>query len=346
MHWQLFLISSLLSPPSSPSPSLQGSTTKILFSPQMPTSHTHLESPNSMHLNGSPDSPSSPRPQSSWKSVFRFPNSSSKKLPSNGSPLLHETQPLPVSSHRSVSHTLVTPTASLTPITYLSDQRSSYNSSNTQSSDTNGGLTSRSPYMTPQSRPYPRYSQPKSTEALSAATPPRSRQHTKSERARPNNPRLQPPPRSLPLTVDPSQSPFSPNPPTPSRSRTNGPLSPKSVSASASRFIRRVASAPNAKGLFSMGSRSSSAITKNGLLAPANTVLPLPQLVSSSSDQGQDSLETVSSGSSRGRISRLNPPMTAPVSGPRGVSQHGLQPGKAAFRRTYSSNSIKVRQVR
>ena len=41
--------------------------------------------------------------------------------------------------------------------------------------------------------------------------------------------------------------------------------------------------------------------------------------------------------------------MTAPVKGMNGVgSQHGLAPvpGKVAFRRTYSSNSIKVRQVR
>lgn len=40
--------------------------------------------------------------------------------------------------------------------------------------------------------------------------------------------------------------------------------------------------------------------------------------------------------------------MTAPANGPNGVvNQHGLAPvpGKVAFRRTYSSNSIKVRQV-
>lgn len=312
----------------------------------MPTFHTQLESPSFTNTKQRDSSPCSPRTQPSWKSVFRFPSSSSKKLPINGSPLLLQTQALPVSAHSSVSHTPVTPTPSLNAVSYLSDQRTSYNSSLTQSSDSNGSQTSRGPYVTLQSRAYSHYSQPKSPEALSAATLSRSRQHTKSERTRPSNTRLPPSPRIVPLTADPSQV---PSLPTPSRSRTNGPLSPKSVSASASRFIRRVASAPNAKGLFSMGSRSSYATTKNGLLAPSDNVPPLPQLVSSSSDQGEDSLETVSSGSSRGRISRLNTPMTAPVNGLNGVaSQRGLPPpaGKVAFRRTYSSNSIKVRQVR
>ncbi|KDR83546.1 hypothetical protein GALMADRAFT_55812 [Galerina marginata CBS 339.88] len=302
---------------------------------------TPTHSPSFSHrksVNGTPDSHPSPKPQSSWKSVFRFPNSSSKKLPTTGSPLLLETQPLPASAHSSFLQTPVTPTASVNPA-YLSDQRSSYNSSNTQSSDSNGG---RGPYITPQGHSYSHYSQPKSTDALSVATPSRSRQHTKSERARPNLSRLQSSSRLPPLTADPSQVSFPPTPSTPSKSRTNGPLSPRSVSATATRFIRRVASAPNAKGLFSMGSRSSSAITKNGFLAPADTVPPLPPLVSS--EQGQDSLETVSSGSSRGRISRPMPPPTAPLNG---VSvANGLPvPGKVAFRRTYSSNSIKVRQV-
>ncbi|KAF8914096.1 kinase-like domain-containing protein [Gymnopilus junonius] len=276
-------------------------------------------------LNGPPDSHSSPRSQSSWKSVFRFPNSSSKKLPYTGSPQIFDSPPLPVPTPSTVSLTPVTPTtASLNPA-YLSDQRSSYNSSNTQSSDSNAGQPSRGSYMIPQNLSYIPHPQQRSTDALSVASPGKARQYTKSERARPNVSRLNSSPRIPPLTAGPSQTSFTPQPPTPSRSRTNGPLSPKSVSASASRFIRRVASAPNAKGLFSLGSRSSTT-TKNGFLAPADTVPPMPQLVSSSSDQGQDSLETVSSGSSR-------------------VANGLTPPGKVAFRRTYSSNSIKVRQV-
>ncbi|KAG6880290.1 hypothetical protein C0992_000067 [Termitomyces sp. T32_za158] len=107
------------------------------------------------------------------------------------------------------------------------------------------------------------------------------------------------------------------------------------MGASASRFIRRVASAPNAKGLFSLGSRSTST-TKNGLLAPADMVPPLPSMVSNSLEH-TDSLETVSSGSSRGRPSRPPPSSYAKT--------RDCNAGKAAFRRTYSSNSIKVRQV-
>ncbi|KAH9482853.1 Serine/threonine-protein kinase nrc-2 [Psilocybe cubensis] len=312
-----------------------------------PTIDPVLDSPPYVHsksANGSPSShPSSPRAQSAWKSVFRFPNSSSKKLQSTGSPVIVETQPLPISTQSGVTHIPVASSASLNPA-YLSDQRSSYNSSNTQSSDSNGGLASpRNLYMTPRSTSYSYHTQPKSTDALSVGTPSRQRQHTKSERARPTLTKLQASSsRAPPLTADPSQTSFLPTPPTPSKPRTNGPLSPRSVSASASRFIRRVASAPNAKGLFSMGG-SKSATTKNGFLAPADTLPPIPPLMSSSLEQGQDSLETVSSGSSRGRISR-----PTPSSGSLNVvaAAHGLPPvpGKVAFRRTYSSNSIKVRQ--
>jgi protein-serine/threonine kinase len=104
------------------------------------------------------------------------------------------------------------------------------------------------------------------------------------------------------------------------------------MGASASRFLRRVASAPNAKGL--LGHKSSQTTTKNGLLAPSNTVPPLP--APSHVSNGSGSIETTSSGSSRGRYgSTLTPPTK--------FSPDGA--GKAAFRRTYSSSSIKVRQV-
>ena len=258
------------------------------------------------------------RTQSPWKAVFRLPNASSKRLAVPPSPSL------PSSAASSI---ITAPsTASLAPGPYHDPLRSSYHSSSTQSS-------TESQFGQPST---PHYS-----------TPPRQRQYTRSERSRPNIPRLAPTPPSphLPTlhTPEPSQSAFAPPP---QRSRTNnGPLSPRSVGATASRFIRRVASAPNAKGLFSMGSRST-ATTKNGLLAPAESVPPMPSLVSSSSDQGQESsLETVSSGSSRGRMSR--PLAPAPLNPSTVASQHGLPPvpPKIAFRRTYSSNSIKVRQV-
>ncbi|KII95354.1 hypothetical protein PLICRDRAFT_97679 [Plicaturopsis crispa FD-325 SS-3] len=109
------------------------------------------------------------------------------------------------------------------------------------------------------------------------------------------------------------------------------------------RFIRRVASAPNAKGLFSSGSRSTSgaATTKNGLLAPAEPVPSLPNGDASASEQGGNSLETLSSGSSRGRPTRSS---SRPQPGAASkLGQNLTEP--PAFRRTYSSNSIKIRSV-
>jgi len=302
----------------------------------MPTSSSHSapESPaygKSSQVN-SGSSPG-PRPQSAWKSVFRFPNSSSKKLQSNGtspeigalshSPILFNVPP-------------AVPT-SLTPASDLSDQRSSYNSSNTQSSDSNGFTSSGGRYGTQRKSTYPLYSSSKSTD-----TSLRSRQHTKSEKTLPfaNLSRIKPQTEyasqiSYPATTITPTSP---------RSRINGTLSPKSMGATASRFIRRVASAPNAKGLFSMGSKSSPA-TKNGLLAPADAISPLLPSISSSMELGTDSLETMSSGSSRGQISRaINPSMRSYGKLTNSLTLSPV-PAKPAFRRTYSSNSIKVRQV-
>ena len=130
-----------------------------------------------------------------------------------------------------------------------------------------------------------------------------------------------------------------------SSSNRSGPLSPRAMGASATRFIRRVASAPNAKHLFSSGSRST-APTKNGLLAPGDAIPPVPGGPSTSSDIGDDSLETLSSGSSKGRGNRQQRyAENAHLSKTRIVNGAHDGPGKMAFRRTYSSNSIKVRQV-
>jgi protein-serine/threonine kinase len=131
------------------------------------------------------------------------------------------------------------------------------------------------------------------------------------------------------------------------------------------RFIRRVASAPNTKGLFALGSRSTSAITvtKNGLLSPGIPPVPGKQ---GASDHGHHSLETSSSGSSnhhtpaqngttgavRPRPTRANSAgaglvLTSAKSKERmaGINLGHDSPGRVAFRRTYSSHSIKVRSV-
>ncbi|KIY72943.1 Pkinase-domain-containing protein [Cylindrobasidium torrendii FP15055 ss-10] len=149
-----------------------------------------------------------------------------------------------------------------------------------------------------------------------------SRQRTKSEKR-----------------VHPQHSP--PLPTSPSTSSPRPLLSPRSMS----RFIRRVASAPNAKGLFRSSATPTTPTVRNGLLAPASPTMPVP---STSSEQGTDSLETISSASSRGQAplhtsSRIHPPS---LSKQRLSASNALDaPNKVAFRRTYSSNSIKVREV-
>ncbi|KAJ7228823.1 AGC/RSK protein kinase [Mycena pura] len=260
-----------------------------------------------------------------WKSVFRFANSS-RKLAASGPPLSVDTYSLAVSSSGR-ARTPLTSTPSHTPSSFLSDHRSSSNSSNSPSSDSN--RASGTPRTTHVRTP-PRHQ--KSADALSVAASSKSRSRPKPEK----QPLSRSPSGLLKPFAGPSEASLS-VPPSQSTSRS-GPLSPKAMGASASRFIRRVASAPNAKGLF-LGSRS---VTKNGMLAPADPVPPLPNVMSSSLEHGTDSLETISSGSSRGRAhqGRANTLATPRVSS--GMLEG---PGKVAFRRTYSSNSIKVRQV-
>ncbi|KAJ8523452.1 hypothetical protein ONZ45_g4 [Pleurotus djamor] len=185
-----------------------------------------------------------------------------------------------------------------------------------------------------------------STEVLADAASLQPRTRTKSEKQRmatsrnPSSLRAS----SKPQTASTSQTSFG-NPSTPSPSRPS-PLSPKAMGASATKFLRRVASAPNAKGFFMSHSRSSH--TKNGHLAPADPVPPLPPMVMSNSIDHPDSMETMSSsGSSRGRSNRAPKGQTLAPSSLKPGFANGVSdsPGKIAFRRTYSSNSIKVGQV-
>ena len=289
--------------------------------------------------------PVSPKTSNHWKSVFRFANTSSKKLSSNSPTLAVDTSFISNSTAHIPTTTPITATPSLTPSSLLSDRRSSYGSYNTLSSDSNGGRTlvnSRGPQTTSYSSYPPQQQSPKAVDLPFS----KSRSHLKSDKQRSHlssNPNS---PRPKPLTCDPSQPSFIDFPGPPKSRSNHGPLSPKSMSASASRFLRRVASAPNIKGLFSLGSRSTSSTMKNGLLAPTEVVPPLPLLVSSSSEHGTNSLETMSSGSSRGVSLKHTPPGSFSQSRKMpGGSAVADGPARLAFRRTYSSNSIKVRQV-
>ncbi|KDQ64739.1 hypothetical protein JAAARDRAFT_118193 [Jaapia argillacea MUCL 33604] len=123
------------------------------------------------------------------------------------------------------------------------------------------------------------------------------------------------------------------------------------MGASASRFIRRVASAPNAKGLFSLNSRSpATTTTRNGFLAPSEPLPPVPAGLPTPSEGMTSSLETTSSTSSRGGYPTRTGRAYSNASAYKGAKDrvaNGMVegPGKMAFRRTYSSNSIKIRSV-
>jgi protein-serine/threonine kinase len=299
----------------------------------MQSTYTEISSSSNQRLNGNGLLGSPRSPTCHWKSVFRLPNSSSKKLNTHNTSLALDTQfDSTTEGIASNTRSLAPP---LTPNSYVSDHRSSCNSSYSQSTDSNSATTSRTPYSSTSqnnsSPPLPSY-QPSIKEVPPPFdSAPTKKRHTKPEKPRSASSRSHgqvPRPR---VQTSNMSSPFGISKP-PSRSKLNTPLSPKSMGASASRFIRRVASAPNAKGLFTLGSRSGSS-TKNGMLAPEDAP-PLPPLVYKN---GADSLETSSSSSSGGR---LRPPPSAPVTPIKGRARE-----PPAFRRTYSSNSIKVRQV-
>ena len=304
----------------------------------MQSTYTEISSSNQrLNGNGLLDSPRSPT--SPWKSIFRLPNSSSKKLNTHNTSLALDTQfDSTTEGIASNTHSLA---PSLTTTCYVSDPRSSCNSSYSQSTDSNSATTSRTPYSsTSQNNPSPPLPSQHPNEAPPLPPPFDSalakKRYTASEKQRSTSSRSHgqvPRPRVQTSNISSSYG----NPKPPSRSKINTPLSPKSMGASASRFIRRVASAPNAKGLFTLGSRSGST-TRNGMLAPEDAP-PLPPLFCNTIGNGADSLETTTS-SSGSSGHRLRLPPSAPVTPIKGSARE-----PPAFRRTYSSNSIKVRQV-
>lgn len=309
----------------------------LSVSPLNPHTTAHPTSAT-MHAPSTPQSPNS----HSWKSIFLRRPSSSKKLASNGlssPPLTLDTRTLSSPPAIGNSRSPITPKTSLTPASVLSaaDQRSSYNSSNTQSSESNAAPFPR--LRQPSRAPRPNSSYQHHTPA--DVTKPRIR--TKSEKQQTQRGALgRSQQGAVPHTAHVSQSGFSSPRSPPSAHR---PISSKSMGA-LPRFIRRVASAPNAKDLFSPKSRHASTTTKNGLLAPADSVPPVPVMPTSTSSElgtehGTGSLETASSGSSRGRS--LQPARISPAMRSNGKTTEDH--GKVAFRRTYSSNSIKVRSV-
>lgn len=285
-------------------------------------------------------SPTSSPPTPSWKSIFRIANQSSKKLPA------HDVSNLTLDTHS--IQTPLTQTPALTPNSITSvDARFSSNSlsSSTQSSGSNSNPNSTSSRPGPSGGTMtPAFSTQQLWSPDTHPPPPlnnkasRNKLKQKQEKQR----ALGKTPQKI-QALSASQQTFGV-----AATRSAAPMSPKSVGSSATRFIRRVASAPNAKGLFAIGARSTSATTKNGLLSPGE----MPPIPGHGSDH-TNSLETESSVSSvdpqRPRKPvRANSTAGLPVKSKDRITSlnSGLEgPGKVAFRRTYSSHSIKVRSV-
>ena len=293
-----------------------------------------------------PSTPSTP----GWKSIFRLA-SPSKRFTARSSMLL-------VDTNIQNQHPVLTPSSVTSTEARFS---SNSTSSTTQSSDSISNPTSLSSRPPPSSSRSltPAYSTSQLWSPDTQPPPPlsarssKSRLKTKTDRQRsmlgrdrsPNY--LHPSDTLQPIPIEQTRS-------------ANLPFQ-----KSASRFIRRVASAPNTKGLFALGSRSTSAITvtKNGLLSPGVPPVPGRQ---GASENGHNSLETSSSGSSNhdgspqnGRTGVTRPKPTRANTTGAGIVLTSARskermastnlghdtPGRVAFRRTYSSHSIKVRSV-
>lgn len=268
-------------------------------------------------------------PTSPWKSMFRIGSQSSRKSTPNGigSSLTLDTN---FSSPSPPTPNLLLTPGSLVP----PSQRDSSNSSNNSTDSNNEKVPTTPPDHVTTSI----LVSPSPDASFDARHPPRSKPEKQQLMAR----ERRGPPATATVAVS---SCYFPDPPPPSGQR---PRSSRSMGATASRFIRRVASAPNAKGLFNLGSRPSSVVTKNGLLAPA-VMSPAVNPKSGfstphpTSGDGTSSIETVSSASSSNRAPRAVSTPALPKVSENESSVRGVN--KAAFRRTYSSNSIKVRSV-
>ncbi|PVG04176.1 Pkinase-domain-containing protein [Serendipita vermifera] len=330
-----------------PVPSSSGSSGSGSHSLRKPASTTFLHSPSST-ANPNPNSPMSGNGTATgggWKSIFRI--SSMKKLNMAALEQPHNNDDHQHQHTSSAEH----------------EHNGSYHSSRSSGSDNN---LDRSPPVPHSAAPATTHTNGSSKAAPSAYhNRPHQLSLTQSPLASPvspmvesaNTPRRQKSgflSRKLssaklgPFSAHPSQQSFKQNSLKDNSSSTGnsptqqlgngiagGPIansSPKSPSSmgTAARFLRRVASAPNAKGL--LNPRSS---TKNGLLSPSLEVPPLPH-----SSEKNGSMETNSSQSSV-RGARANRSNTTSAS----VNKLGEPPNRAAFRRTYSSNSMKHRAV-
>ena len=322
------------------------------LSPPVPKQPTRKQSSSSLLT------PTTPSSAPGWKSIFRMP--SLKRL--NGGSLLtvDDDRPLSYSPSQTVVSSLEVPQ---TTHINTSANRSSYTSSQSTDSDPQRQLP-KLPYPTPLSSDSPISSptvQFPTTLANGSPEQPVPRLLPRKEKTRSFLGRkLSFTTRSLLPSQHHHQQPVVANygavkPPV--RTGTTGVSNSQkpSTKASATKFLRRVASAPNAKGILSSPGGGHSPTVKNGFLAPEQPVPPLPG--SPSGEQGTDSLEMAPSKSSAIATTAASQKNSGGTRQHRALTASSVQrhrdavnglgepPGRAAFRRTYSSNSIKVRSV-
>ncbi|KAF8528903.1 Pkinase-domain-containing protein [Hysterangium stoloniferum] len=281
----------------------------------------------------SPVSPTSP--SHSWKNIFRgvVPK---RSRATNSNPHLtldthHEFISSPISNPSLPPFEHLPDLPSNVPLTPASINRYSYNSSDTRSSDSGSANNQRL------------------SAHLSSHLTMSPRSRTKSDKSDKLKKTVHKAPSTQTASSSQQSLRVSHTPP-----RNGGPLSPRNMSASASRFIRRVASAPSTKNLFTRDSRhnSSYSAVKNGLLSPAEIVPPVPGIASTPrsmnalSEQEAYAIETQSSRSFKALHRPRSHTTQGKPSPTKGIENRAMQPpGRAAFRRTYSSNSIKVGHV-
>ncbi|GJJ07380.1 hypothetical protein Clacol_001582 [Clathrus columnatus] len=351
-------------------------------------------------------------PTQSWKNIFKV----SSKKPSRPRTTEHRLLTLETRHDQFITATLNETTFDIhaestvhPPLTPASSNRFSYNSSETRSSDSNGGgggggsgsgrlntgssglavdnnMGSSSPTLV-----NPSVSSHSILSFRSRATGSSGHTNSNSNRGKKSGSNKshhhhdhhQPPtPASSSqqsLRINSNVITVNPNPSSTSRSNGLGPLSPRSMSASASRFIRRVASAPSTKYLFVRDSRqpplAAQGGSKYGLLSPLEQTTPPPPPIPGTpihqqhhtnsfrhpSDQYQRLAENPPLSpkmSSRGRAHTTQPrtpilesPLSSPLlpppppPPPPSSSSSSSTPQRITPRRTYSSNSIKVSQV-
>ncbi|KDQ14745.1 hypothetical protein BOTBODRAFT_339560 [Botryobasidium botryosum FD-172 SS1] len=308
-----------------------------------------------------PNSPTSPPPSAiSWKSAFRFGKFSKKNNTTitvrdtanraDDSPVLEIRTQTNLRAHKSQSELNLSNTVPPTPASTA--DRSSYQSynSNSYSSDSQGQSAHPANVSRPEfdSRPGSKSRPP--TPSRSPVTPffsPKS--HSKSDKYRflPRSSNTKLPTVGQPANSSQLSFRIPTSPPSQPGDRSNASKSERGNVAT--RFIRRVASAPNAKNLFS------GSTTRNGLLAPSEPLPPVPTMTliptggsGAGSETGRNSLDTVSSQSTKvglGKPLRPNRALSnASIPKPPPFLKAG-DPQRIAMRRTYSSNSIKIRSV-